>query len=50
VHPVFKGLNPLYIPFFSVVQEAKRGTRGGVWTSVKIPPPHRGSNPEPSSP
>jgi len=28
VHPVFKGLNPLYIPFFSIVQRLG-GTKVG---------------------
>ena len=42
VHPVFKGWNPLYIPFFSVAQEARwHQERGLDWCENyrPLPPP-----------
>jgi hypothetical protein len=50
VHPVFKGLNSLHISFFSVVQEARWHQGWGLDGCENFrPPPHRGSNPEPST-
>ena len=47
MHPVFTALNPFH---YFLLCRRLGGTRGWVWTGVKNFAPHRGSNPEPSSP